>query len=265
MPFTFSHPAIILPLSKSKKILLSLTGLIAGSVAPDFEFLLRLHNTANFGHTWLGFFVCDIPFAVALSFVFHYIIRDTLILHLPKYFRQRFFTLLHFNWWQYLRQHKFNFLMAVFTGILSHFFLDSFTHQNKTIEQWFPFFSKNIIILNKALPVYVLLQIFTSLLGGVYILWFILQMKKGGDVQSVKNVLGYWIGLCIVTIAVFAIRLVADKVHQSTADIIIAATGSVVYALIVISLCTYKKAGRNLHAASLLPLITFFMCYCFKT
>lgn len=244
MPFTFSHPAIILPLSKSKKILLSLTGLIAGSVAPDFEFLLRLHNTANFGHTWLGFFVCDIPFAVVLSFVFHYIIRDTLILHLPKYFRRRFSGLLRFNWWQYLKQHKFNFLIAVFTGILSHFFLDSFTHQNITIEQWFPFFSKEIIILNKPLPVYVLLQILTSLLGGLYILWFIIKMKKGDDFKSGKSISGYWIGLCIVTIAVFAVRLVADNVHQSTADIIIAATGSVVYALIVISLYTYKSSRQ---------------------
>lgn len=41
MPFTFSHPAIILPLSYLPKKWFSLTGLIIGSLIPDFEYLLE--------------------------------------------------------------------------------------------------------------------------------------------------------------------------------------------------------------------------------
>jgi len=36
MPFTFSHPAIVLPLTKAR-LKLSATGLIVGSTIPDFE------------------------------------------------------------------------------------------------------------------------------------------------------------------------------------------------------------------------------------
>ncbi|WP_262496247.1 DUF4184 family protein [Flavobacterium piscis] len=38
MPFTFSHPAIILPLKYLPKNWISLTGLIIGSLTPDFEY-----------------------------------------------------------------------------------------------------------------------------------------------------------------------------------------------------------------------------------
>ncbi|SEF46838.1 protein of unknown function [Flavobacterium urumqiense] len=40
MPFTFSHPAIILPFLKNKK--LSATALIIGSMSPDFEYFFRM-------------------------------------------------------------------------------------------------------------------------------------------------------------------------------------------------------------------------------
>jgi hypothetical protein len=244
MPFTFSHPAIILPLSKSKKMPLSFTGLIAGSMAPDFEFLLRLRNTANFGHTWWGILVCDVPFAIALSFVFHIVVRDTLILHLPKYFRQRFYLLMDFNWWQYLKGNKFNFLLAVLIGILSHFFLDSFTHQNKTIEQWVPLFSAVIIIFKQQVPVYVILQILTSLIGGLYILWFIAAMEKGEGLQEKKNISGYWVMLGVFAMVIFVLRLLLDKVHQSIADIIIAAVGSFVYAFLLVTALYFKGSSR---------------------
>ena len=38
MPFTFSHPAIILPLAKINAKYISLTALVAGSMAPDSDF-----------------------------------------------------------------------------------------------------------------------------------------------------------------------------------------------------------------------------------
>lgn len=242
MPFTFSHPAIVLPLRQSKKIPLSFTGLIAGSMAPDFEFLLRLRNTENFGHTWIGVIVCDIPFAVVLSFMYHYLVRDTFTRYLPTYFRLRFIPFMKFDWCLYFKKHTLNFLIAVLTGILSHFLLDSFTHENKMIAQWLPLFAATVVVCKQSIPVYLLLQIFTSIAGAVYILWFISAMEKGAELAPTKNIAGYWILLVIVAIVIFVLRLQLDKVHQSNADIIIAATGSVVYAFLVVTMI--KKIPR---------------------
>ena len=104
MPFTFSHPAIVLPFCKAKKIQLSLTGLIIGSIMPDMEFLLKLKETAIFGHTWLGLFLFDIPVGIVLSFIFHALMRNTLIMNMPKPIRQRFLVFVSFNWIKYFDQ-----------------------------------------------------------------------------------------------------------------------------------------------------------------
>lgn len=243
MPFTFSHPAIVLPFSNSKRNILSLTGLIVGSVTPDFEFLLRLKETACFGHTWLGLFAFDIPFAILLSFVFHNIVRDTLILHLPKFLFQRFSALISFGWTNYFIQHKLKFFLSVLVGIFSHVFLDAFTHSDGFFTERITFFSKEIAFLNHTLPVYSILQLATSLLGALYILWMIFKMKKETEVQQNNNAFVYWLSLAIGTICIFAIRLLSSKRHESFEDIIIAIIGSFLYALVTISL--YYSIGRN--------------------
>ncbi|MEM7184808.1 MAG: DUF4184 family protein [Spirochaetota bacterium] len=40
MPFTFSHPAIVLPFVKFPKQWVCLSALIVGSIVPDFEYFM---------------------------------------------------------------------------------------------------------------------------------------------------------------------------------------------------------------------------------
>ncbi|WP_434297574.1 DUF4184 family protein [Clostridium sporogenes] len=42
MPFTFSHPAIVLHLEKKWNKYFSFTALILGSMSPDFEYFIYL-------------------------------------------------------------------------------------------------------------------------------------------------------------------------------------------------------------------------------
>jgi hypothetical protein len=84
MPFTFSHPAIILPFLKSrKKNLFSATGLIVGSIIPDFEYFLTLSVERRFGHTINGIFYFDLPCALFICFIFHGLIKKPLLNNLP--------------------------------------------------------------------------------------------------------------------------------------------------------------------------------------
>ncbi len=236
MPFTFSHPAIVLPFCKLKKVSLSVTGLVVGSIVPDFEFLIKLKETEWFGHTWAGIFVFDIPFAILLCFLFHLLIKNVLIVHLPKFLRLRFTTFISFNWKNYFKQHTVQFFLSVLFGIGSHIFLDAFTHADGAFVRPNAFFYYEIVIIWYPLPVYFVLQILTSLAGGLYILWFVLKMKKGSDVKKINNPYVYWISLMVLAFIIFTLRLVIDKMHQSFDDIIIAAIGSCLYALVIISL-----------------------------
>ena len=53
MPFTFSHPAIVLPFSKKW---FSLTALVTGSIIPDFEYFFKMKGHSDYGHNWMVYF-----------------------------------------------------------------------------------------------------------------------------------------------------------------------------------------------------------------
>jgi hypothetical protein len=241
MPFTFSHPAIVLPFERSKRKWFSLTGLIAGSIVPDMEFLMRLRETNTFGHTWLGLIVFDIPAAFLLSFIFHKWIRNPLVINSPKFFRERFSALLSFNWPDCFKQHKVNFFVSMLIGIASHIFLDAFTHYDGAVAKRSSFFFNEIVIWKHPFPIYLILQVATSLVGGLYILWFIFKMKRSEDTVLANNISGYWLSIVVLSIAIFVVRVIVDKAHQSFNDILIAAVGSCLYALFVVSLFMQGK------------------------
>lgn len=235
MPFTFSHPAIVLPFGRIKKYRFSVTGLIAGSMVPDFEFLFRLRETDIFGHTLLGIIVFDVPVALLLSFVFHLIIRNGLILHLPKPLRQKFITYIFFNWKARFRKNVLWFFISVLIGLGSHFFLDAFTHSYGVFVKMNTFFTMEIHVLKYAVPVYYLLQLGFSVIGVLYIMRVVLKMKTGTDTDVINNHAAYWASLLILGILFFVLRLYAYPQYQGTDDIIIAFTGCFVYALLVVS------------------------------
>ena len=78
MPFTFSHPAIILPLNYLSKKWFSITGLVIGSLSPDFEYFIRMKIESNYSHTFWGIFYFDLPLGIMLTFIFHNIVKNEL-------------------------------------------------------------------------------------------------------------------------------------------------------------------------------------------
>ena len=54
MPFTFAHPAIVLPFYKKPKFF-SMTTLIIGSMSPDFEYFLRMKIKSDMSQTLIRY------------------------------------------------------------------------------------------------------------------------------------------------------------------------------------------------------------------
>lgn len=86
MPFTFAHPAAILPFTKRNSSYISVTALILGSMAPDFEYFLHFRPYGVIGHTWLGFLYLNLPLVFLLAYMYHYILKKPFITHLLKPF-----------------------------------------------------------------------------------------------------------------------------------------------------------------------------------
>src|SRR5574338_195989 len=89
MPFTFSHPAAVLPLGYFPKRFISMTGLVIGSTAPDFEYFIRMKNRSYYSHTWLGLLWFDLPLVIILAFIYHGIVRNMFLDDLPVIFTKR--------------------------------------------------------------------------------------------------------------------------------------------------------------------------------
>lgn len=85
MPFTFAHPAIVLPLKKKINKYFGLTALVLGSMSPDFEYFLNLKITSEVGHTLKGFLTYNLPLVFLFALVFHLVMKPVLYLHLPKF------------------------------------------------------------------------------------------------------------------------------------------------------------------------------------
>jgi len=130
MPFTFSHPAIVLPATLLPKRTYSLTGLIIGSITPDFEYFIRMKDFARYSHTWSGIFWFDLPLGIILAFIYHQIVRDSLLANLPTSIQIRLSQYSKFNWLKYFKRNWMLVIISLIMGSFSHLFWDSFTHSN---------------------------------------------------------------------------------------------------------------------------------------
>ena len=216
MPFTFSHPAIVLQLISKYKNLFSSTGLIIGSIIPDFESFIKFDEYKEYSHTWLGVFWYDLPLAILFSLIFHNIIRNDFILNLPDSIGSKYYSYIGYNWNNYFLKHIWKILFSIIIGILSHLLWDSFTHLSLVNPNYV---LSDIYIFNVKL--FIFLQYSNSLLGLLVVIWDVFRKdKKSKDqIENVKlknnnflfksrmEKIRYWVLCCIITFLVFTIAL----------------------------------------------------------
>lgn len=201
MPFTFAHPAIVLPLAKYQKWF-SLTGLTIGSMSPDFEYFLRMEITSHYSHRVIGVFLFDLPVSLLVTLIFHHIIRNPMIENLPTCLYQRFNVYRILNWTQYAVNHGFILIVSILIGIISHLIWDAFTHQSGIFVMRFPYLQQTVMWDS---PIYKLLQHGSTLLGMIFIGLFIFyQPKISTEKPSVS--LRYWVSVLGITLLIFTIR-----------------------------------------------------------
>ncbi len=244
MPFTFSHPALILPATYLPKKYYSLTGLIVGSMTPDFEYFIRMRDYARYSHTISGMFWYDMPLGLILMFLFHNVVRNTLIEHLPFSLNIRFSNFEKFNWNQYFKKNTVVVLVSLFVGIASHLFLDSFTHEGEYFADSIPLLSDQYYILSHKISGAAISQYALSLVGGIIMVIYIFRFPEGRNTKQ-DNILNFWIVVLLITFIVVTIRLYLDSVlRQHDHEDIIVTTISGMLAGIT-SLCFFLKENNK--------------------
>ncbi|MCS3597529.1 hypothetical protein M2370_002711 [Bacillus sp. JUb91] len=126
MPFTFAHPAAVLPFSKKQVNYISVTALILGSMAPDFEYFLHFRPYGVIGHTWLGFLYLNLPLVFLLAYIYHYILKKPFITHLAKPFAGYYTYAVDERWGLHTWKDFFVFCYSALFGMLTHVVWDAF-------------------------------------------------------------------------------------------------------------------------------------------
>jgi hypothetical protein len=221
MPFTPGHPAIILPLIRSRYF--SATGLIIGSMSPDFEYFFRMSVMGVHGHTKAGLFYFDVPVTVILALLFHLVVKVNLISNLPPFFQRRFQQTLSLNFLSYLKNHWAIFLMSAAIGAGSHIFWDSFTHNNRFFVRLFSdVYDSTYIAYNGAnYPLFYVLQQISTVVGlSVVTVYILLKKPVGGFGPGVPRI-GYWLLVFAIAVAVLRLRFYIHPFDYTLGNVVV--------------------------------------------
>lgn len=163
MPFTFAHPAIILPFYKSKTFSRFFTLLVIGSMSPDFEYFLRLQTYSKYSHTIPGIFYFCIPASLVIFFLYEKVIKP----ELTRYFLQKEVTTISI-----IRSNTDILLgiTAIVIGAFSHILWDSFTHIGGFFVTHYPIFFQQYF---GSIPMFKILQHGSTLVGGLIVFIFL--------------------------------------------------------------------------------------------
>ena len=127
MPFTFAHPAAVLPLRRFK--FLHTVPLVVGSIAPDLPYYVpaRLYRLTLDTHTALGTLWPDLPIGFAVL-LFGFLLRGPLTALMTP--RARALCLQSLERFKNEPRHWLLALLAIYLGAWTHIAWDSFTHEN---------------------------------------------------------------------------------------------------------------------------------------
>ena len=222
MPFTFSHPAIVLPLTYLPKKWYSLSGLIVGSMTPDFEYFIRMKDYSKYSHTLGGIFWFDVPLGLTLLFIFHNVVRNILIVYLPFSLNIRFSSFATFNWNKYFQNNIIVVLISLIVGMASHLFWDSFTHDGQFFAESLSILKEEMNILNHHISGATIFQYISSAFGAIVLMITIFNLPEGNNTKQ-DNILNFWLLVSLVMISVVNIRLYLDTLlnHHKHEDIIV--------------------------------------------
>ena len=219
MPFTTSHPAIILPLKQLWPRWFSLTGLMAGAMSPDLIYFLMATTRYHWvSHSWLGLVFFCLPTGIIFAFAFHRWFKYHAIANLPAPLDRRFsglavseFHVTGGRGWMVL-------VSSVLIGALSHLFWDSGTHAAGLTVRMIPFLNTRFTMFGAVWCTYEAAQHISSVVGGVAMIAFFLRSRfiqrpvSTFSPRSRGEKIRFWLGTGIAA-SVFAVAILVFFNH----------------------------------------------------
>lgn len=188
MPFTPAHAAVSVPFIRRMRAI-SVFGLVLGSMAPDFEYFIRLKPMSMGGHSIAGMFFLNLPLCLLIAVLYLNVLEDGLIQLLPDFMAKK--------WPRFGRSVKtyaiaewINFIFWTLVGMLTHIGWDAFTHSSGMGVALIPALSNFIRIGPIEAPGYKFLQHGSTLLGlGAIAIHLLLRKGRRRMPQPVEKLM----------------------------------------------------------------------------
>jgi len=185
MPFTLSHPAAVVPLTKRGLVL---SALVVGSLAPDLPYFVPLLHQSGFSHTPMGVLLFCLPAGLAALGLFHYWIKNPMLSLLPRAHQQRLYPAAQGFSFGPLRRFGL-IVLSLLLGAGSHILWDAFTHPKTWMVQRFEILRLPILSVgSETLQVYKILQHGSSLVGALLLCyWYFKWYRQAQPVAIPAN------------------------------------------------------------------------------
>jgi hypothetical protein len=251
MPFTFSHPAVVIPLIKARTRLSS-TALIIGSIIPDFEYFIRMRDTSYYSHTIAGLFWFDIPLALIVCFIYHLLVRNSLFDNLPRFLKERFSIYKRFDWINYFKRNWVIVFFSIIIGAATHIIWDGIIHETM-------FYARQADLTNMLkigrvnLAGYKFLQLASTIIGGLIVIYSIFALKRIPQPKS-KIDFRYWTLFWFITLSLLFLRFAKGNYQfyswNPYRPVIVSFISCMMIALIVTPLVSKRNQQANIKSSS---------------
>jgi hypothetical protein len=205
MPWTPAHPAFAIPFLGFFRRPFTAVCLVISSIAPDlpYFFLVRF---VGWGHEFPTSFLFGIPITLIIAFIWARFLRSALFTSLPitsDVSRYPIITRLDLALG----------CIAAACGIMSHIFIDSFTHIDGYAVSLIPWLNHQWNVFGKTIPLWHLLQYGLSAFGGIVIFYYIFRSPRWHFTKAWRintRVKSFWLmsaaGACLVELLILLFR-----------------------------------------------------------
>lgn len=243
MPFTPAHASVVLPLLRINPHKVSATALVIGSMAPDFEYFLKMSVNSEHSHTLLGILYFDIPVTIAMAFIFHEVVKWNLITNLPAFLQTRMNDLLTLDFKQHFRTYYGVVIISAGSGALSHILWDAFTHNDGFFATRMDVY-KHVFIPYAGVryPLFYALQHISTFVGLTIIIGYILFMKPQKDVTVSRPSVFYWLLIAGIFGGVIFLRFYFNRQSLTLGNFVVSSISAILVAFLVGGWIKFKRA-----------------------
>jgi len=240
MPFTPAHPAIILPFLRSRYF--SATGLVVGSMSPDFEYFFKMSVSSEHSHSIVGLFYFDLPVTLFIALIFHGVVKRNLIYNMPVFFQKRFQDLLNMDFVAYVKANLPVFLLSALLGAASHIFWDSFTHNGGYFVTTLPFYKGTHVPYGGVkYPLWYALQHISTIIGLTIVTIYLLAMAPQQMQVRSKPRLVYWLIILVIAGIVTWIRFFIFPLKSDIGNVVVSAISGLMIGLVCCGFINFKN------------------------